>query len=1151
MRRLITSPVFPDAEKTQAARTIFVIIWISIPAILVSAIVFGLVFPENGLRWLEVAVAVGVLGLIVLVLIRSGYVKLASLSIFLIPWTFVTLLALSSAGIASQDVYAYVILVFLAGLLLGERWGLVAAGWCALSALGMVLVERAGVWSPTHLRTNPEELWFDLVLVMIPIAALQYIVTHALKTSLRQTRQELGERKRADETLKRYQILSEHARDIILFVEPDGQIIEANAAAARAYGYSIDELVTMNIRDLRAAESQATIAHQMAQAGSEGILFETAHHRRDGSTFQVEVSSRATDLGNERVLLSIIRDITARKQAEEESYHSRQMLQLVLDTIPQRVFWKDRDLNLLGCNRPFALDAGAEEPEALIGRSDFEMAWKDVADLYRADDRKVIESGQAKINYEEPQTRPDESKLWLRTSKVPLRDRQGQVLGILGTYEDITERKQAEQDLVRRSQELTTLYEIGQAFSKTLEPAEILERIYEAVGTVLDNRNLYIALYDRSKQSISFPVYTMNGERVEPSTRPFGDGMSEYVIQTKAALFIPRDLTAELERRGIAAIGTLSRCLLAVPMIVGEKVLGVIAVQDYERADVFDTRHLELLSTLASQAAIALENAQLFKETRERAEQLATLNEIGRAVSGRLEVESVLETVYQQLNRVMSLDSFYIALYDQETNLLKFPLLYDNGARHSQPDTSLVQGTYTRRVIETGAPLLINRTLAELAENRVAGLMIGDQPRRAAALMFVPLCERARTVGVLSVQSNTFNAYSEEHLVFLNGVASQVTIALENARLFEHKEQSLQRMQALHEIDKAITSTLDLRTTFETYLTQLLTQLDVDAAAVLLLRRSTQTLEYAAGRGFRTQGLQHTRLRLGEGIAGRVALERRIQIIPNLEKESEDFARSRLLAEEGFVTYFGVPLVAKGQLSGVLEIFQRHPTSPDQEWLEYLEMLATQAAIAIDNMMLFEDLQQSNSELSLAYDTTLEGWSRALDLRDQETEGHTQRVTEMAIRLGRQAGIRESELVHLRRGALLHDIGKMGITDAILLKPGPLTPAEWEVMRQHPVIAYRLLSPITHLRLALDIPYCHHEKWDGTGYPRGLKGEEIPFAARLFAVADVWDALCSARPYRPAWAIEKVREYIQSEAGKHFDPQAVDIFLKAGVYERP
>jgi putative nucleotidyltransferase with HDIG domain len=206
--------------------------------------------------------------------------------------------------------------------------------------------------------------------------------------------------------------------------------------------------------------------------------------------------------------------------------------------------------------------------------------------------------------------------------------------------------------------------------------------------------------------------------------------------------------------------------------------------------------------------------------------------------------------------------------------------------------------------------------------------------------------------------------------------------------------------------------------------------------------------------------------------------------------------------------------------------------------------LAAQAAIAIDNFTLFHNLQRSNLDLVRAYDTTIEGWSRALDLRDQETEGHTQRVTEMTLRLARVSGVDEAALVHIRRGALLHDIGKMGIPDAILLKPGPLTDEEWAIMRMHPTYAYEMLSPIDYLQPALEIPYCHHEKWDGSGYPRRLKSERIPFSARLFAVVDVWDALRSDRPYRTSWSREKAREHILTQKGIHFDPHAVGLFMR-------
>jgi putative nucleotidyltransferase with HDIG domain len=348
----------------------------------------------------------------------------------------------------------------------------------------------------------------------------------------------------------------------------------------------------------------------------------------------------------------------------------------------------------------------------------------------------------------------------------------------------------------------------------------------------------------------------------------------------------------------------------------------------------------------------------------------------------------------------------------------------------------------------------------------------------------------------------------------------------------------------LHDIDLAITASMDLRVTLNVLLLHVLTQLEVDAANVLLLNPHLQTLEFAAGRGFRTDALKNTRLRLGEGYAGRAALERKLVHLPDLRGRKTDFLRSPFFSAEGFVAYYGMPLIAKGQVKGVLEIFHRAPLAAGPDWVNLLETLTGQAAIAIDNAQLFDNLQRSNLELSLAYDATIEGWSRAMDLRDRETEGHTQRVTELTERLARAMDISEAEIVHIRRGALLHDIGKMGVPDNILLKPGKLTDDEWKIMHQHPQFAYQMLAPIDYLKPAFDIPYCHHEKWDGTGYPRGLKGEQIPLAARLFAVVDVWDALMRDRPYREAWPEEKVLEHIKAGSGTHFDPKAVELFLK-------
>jgi putative nucleotidyltransferase with HDIG domain len=278
--------------------------------------------------------------------------------------------------------------------------------------------------------------------------------------------------------------------------------------------------------------------------------------------------------------------------------------------------------------------------------------------------------------------------------------------------------------------------------------------------------------------------------------------------------------------------------------------------------------------------------------------------------------------------------------------------------------------------------------------------------------------------------------------------------------------------------------------------------------------------------------------------AARAAITRTLVTASDVGADPDHCSACQNLVAEGLKASFSAPLVAKDRVYGVLEVFSRTPQAVDAEWTDYLETLAGQLAIAIDNRSLFDSLERSNAELARAYDTTLEGWSRALELRDRETQGHTARVTELTLAVAREMGIGGGDLVTIRRGVLLHDIGKMGIPDGILLKPGPLSPEEWVVMRRHPQLAHDLLHPIEFLRSALDIPYCHHEWWDGTGYPRGLKGEAIPLAARIFAVVDSWDGLCVARPYREAWPPERVRAHIRAEAGTHFDPSVVEVFLR-------
>jgi HD-GYP domain-containing protein (c-di-GMP phosphodiesterase class II) len=385
----------------------------------------------------------------------------------------------------------------------------------------------------------------------------------------------------------------------------------------------------------------------------------------------------------------------------------------------------------------------------------------------------------------------------------------------------------------------------------------------------------------------------------------------------------------------------------------------------------------------------------------------------------------------------------------------------------------------------------------------------------------------------------------EAHLVFSSNVQIVVIIRdiTTHVETTERVRQQLRQISALHAIDVAITSSFDLKVTLSVILREVLNQLAVDAADVLLFNQTTHLLEFAGGQGFLNQGFEHTPVRIGQGYAGTAALERRTISASEFDVHGSGILTDIELKAEGFISYYAVPLMAKGLVKGVLEIYNRSPLKPGEAWLEFLAALASRAALAVDSAELFQNLQQTNTELSLAYDSAIAGWSQALEISGRENNEHTRRVLDLTMRLAQDMGIKERDLAQIHRGVLLHDIGNLGIPELVLLKPAPLTEPEWAIVRDHPNLAIQMLQSIPFLSPALDIPYSHHERWDGSGYPDGLQGEKIPMAARVFAVVDVYDALISSRPYRSAWTAEEALNYIRDQSGKLFDPKIVSKFL--------
>jgi len=541
---------------------------------------------------------------------------------------------------------------------------------------------------------------------------------------------------------------------------------------------------------------------------------------------------------------------------------------------------------------------------------------------------------------------------------------------------------------------------------------------------------------------------------------------------------------------------------------------------------------------LRSTMEMALFKHRMDDSLRRRVAELEAVNRISSALRSAEELSQMLPILLDEILHILDIQVGLIALNYPSSGEVDI-----SEARGWLRDTANLNGDSIKGLLKT---ILANPTPMREREFATLKSLAPDIRNcfpKGWGGVILPIQAVNEVLGLIMVMVARPRVLSDAENRLLDTVAEIAGSSIHRMRLHEQTQRNLQRIAALHEIDTIIRSNLDLGVTLGVILEHVVQQLSVDAANIYLLDARSPYLHQTAQRGLKTWTSVHLRVRVGEGLAGRAALERERVVGGLADFDQEPGERARMFREEHIQQSFSIPLLSRGKVIGVLEVFNRTPFEPDKEWLDFLGNLAGQAALAVEDLRLLESLHHSNAELSLAYDETIEGWSRAMDLRDRETEGHTRRVTEMTVELAQRMGLPDEMLVHIRRGVMLHDVGKIGVPDNILHKPGPLVDPELEIMRRHPRLAYELISPIAYLQPALDIPYCHHEKWDGTGYPRGLKGEQIPLAARLFAVVDVYDALTSDRPYRRRWTKQKAIRFLVEQSGKQFDPHIIELFV--------
>lgn len=568
--------------------------------------------------------------------------------------------------------------------------------------------------------------------------------------------------------------------------------------------------------------------------------------------------------------------------------------------------------------------------------------------------------------------------------------------------------------------------------------------------------------------------------------------------------------------------------IVRIRLMHEHQIIGVLSCCISDEKFCFGDNDRALICGLADLSVVHLVKANLWQKNRKQFEAITTLYNNAQRLAQSLDMNNIAQEVCRTFVEVFGSPLAWIGKAEEEGVIRVIgtypPTDYPYKLTIRWDDTPAGRGP-TGEAMRRGTPVIIN----DIRKSPMFELWRGVAVKFGVeSIAGFPLISRGKAFGALMVYGKKVNFFDEESAYYFQAYAQQAADALQNAKLFTEAENRTSRLEALREVDTAITKTFDLNIVLSTVLDQMMSRLRIDAADILLYDEETKMLNYAAGRGFFSSSVDA----VSYNYQGDEVLKQRGALISN---------------KEGLPYYQFYHLFSKGKLQGILEVFNRESFSMDQEGGTFVNMLANQTAIAIDGSRLLNGLRDSNEKLKAAYDATIEGWSRFLDLRDKETEGHSQRVTRITLSLAKALGMEESELLYVRWGALLHDIGKMGILDNILLKPGTLDDKEWEIMKKHPTYAYDMLFQIEHLRPALDIPYAHHEKWDGTGYPRGLKGEEIPISARIFAIADVVDALASDRPYRKAWSFERILEYVKSLSGNHFEPRLVELFCKTKI----
>jgi|GEM_PF-3522619 len=938
-----------------------------------------------------------------------------------------------------------------------------------------------------------------------------------------------------------YQNIVEHAVEGIFQSTPAGRFARLNQAMAKIYGYDTPEQMIEEISDI---SSQIYVNADEREKFTELILrdgvvegFIGHNRRRDGSIIWTSTTGRAVKdaQGNVRLFEGFIQDISKQKRAEEALLAAYQIARAAISTRTLDELFEFIHSTLAGIlpaeNFYIALYDPASDlltfsyfVDLVDEPSEPIHPGRGLTEYVLRTEKPLLASPEV---FEDLLTRGEVEKVgvdsidWLG---VPLRidDRTIGVM-VVQSYVEGTRYSEAERDIlsfvsfqvamaIERKRAESALVDSEQRFRRLVEFSPQPIAVHRDGVILYANPSLMKMIRATSSQDVV-------GKRVLDFIHPDFRPIVVQRIQEASAQAVPLPLQEEKFIRLDGALIDVE--VVSMGLIYDGKPAIQSIIQDItERKQAHSAlqRQLKEMTVLNAVAAVATKATQLDD----------LIAQATQVISDMLYPDNCGIILVNPLKRVWQLHPSYRGVSAEKMN-------------QQYPFEVGISG----KAAETGEILKIGdiRNYPQYMEG-TPGIL---------SELSVPILLNGAVYGLVNAESRQLDAFSEQDERLLTIIADSLGTAVEKIRLLNTEKERLRESEILRAASIALTGPLDLKSRLETILDYLAMIVPYDSASIAL--GDQDELEIVCGRG----------LPEGYNLIGKRFRHTDKKVTPITMQKPLIFADAWLESDferwEGtdyIRGWIGVPLVAYHRVIGFISLDSRTVGAFSEHQGELALTFANQAAMAIENARLYEaeqrrrmenarlldDLQLSNLELSLAYDFTLEGWGRALEMRDKETHGHTRRVTELTLELARKMKIPESQTTAIRRGVLLHDIGKMGVSDAILRKPGPLSPEEWIEMRKHPQYAYDLIYPIAYLRSSIDIPYCHHEKWDGSGYPRGLKGEEIPLVARIFSVIDVWDAVTHDRTYLNAWSQEEAIAYIRSESGAFFDPKVVEAFLE-------